>query len=172
MKKGEMQSITAIEAGVDKIPPRPLLVGNRPYEVTELCEAIKREVLEFYQQTQETVFSRSRKRECVMPRQVMHYLAYSLTGLSLKQIGAIYPSKKTMDHTTVIHSCVTITNLIHQNRDFRNEIFYIYERLQGINPEPVSPPWSKPEKAVYVKPLPKVRDQFMSESEKVVQKYL
>jgi hypothetical protein len=152
-------------------PDTTLKVGERPYTVWELCEAIKREVLDYYGGEEQLVLSRSRRREYVLPRQVMHYLAMSLSGLTLKQVGSYFTTGKALDHTTVIHSCNVVTNLMYTDPIFRRQVFYIYDRLQGI-PSETPELYPRREKQPYVKPLPKVRDRFMSESEKVVQKYL
>lgn len=166
------ESIETIKSsGLSGKPETTLKVGERPYTVWELCEAIKREVLDYYGEQERLVLSRSRRREYVLPRQVMHYLAMSLSGLTLKQVGSYFTTGKAIHHTTIIHSCTTVTNLMYTDPFFRRQVFYIYDRLQGI-PSETPELYPRREKQPYVKPLPKVRDKFMSESEKVVQKYL
>jgi hypothetical protein len=166
------ESIEAIKSRLSCTPiNQSIKVGERPYTVWELCEAIKREVLDYYGGEEQLVLSRSRRREYVLPRQVMHYLACSLSGLTLKQVGSYFTTGKALDHTTVIHSCNVVTNLMYTDPIFRRQVFYIYDRLQGI-PSETPELYPRREKQPYVKPLPKVRDRFMSESEKVVQKYL
>jgi len=166
------ESIKAIKSCLSSgILESPIKVGERPYTVWELCEAIKREVLTYYGQPEHLVLSRSRQREFVLPRQVMHYLACNLTDLHLNQIAAYFTLGKPMGHSAIMHSCNAITNQMYTDPFFRRQVLYIHDRLQGINgdiPQLIQPL----EKQPYVKPLPKVRDKFMSESEKVVQKYL
>jgi hypothetical protein len=166
------ESIEAIKSRLSCTPiNQSIKVGERPYTVWELCEAIKREVLDYYGGEEQLVLSRSRRREYVLPRQVMHYLACSLSGLTLKQVGSYFTTGKALDHTTVIHSCNVVTNLMYTDPIFRRQVFYIYDRLQGI-PSETPELYPRREKQPYVKPLPKVRDRFMSESEKVIIKYL
>jgi len=58
--------------------------------------------------TFEALKKRNRKRELVMARQFIYYFLRKRTALSLKSIGEIFGQ----DHTTVIHSVDTITNLL------------------------------------------------------------
>lgn len=55
------------------------------------------------------VLSRTKKREVVIARQLICYFSKTHTGLSLKKIGEALGGR---DHTTVIHSCQTIEDLL------------------------------------------------------------
>lgn len=75
--------------------------------------------------------TRSRKREIVYPRQVMMYFLKSYTGLKLKEITSMFresDKQKPMDHTSVIHSCHAITDLMFSDPGVRKQI----EIISGI----------------------------------------
>lgn len=77
-------------------------------EVT--IEDIVRNTCDYYHIKDESVYTSSRKRDIVLARQVSMYLAHKLLpGLSLARIGQCIGSK---DHSTVLHACRTIEDLV------------------------------------------------------------
>lgn len=72
----------------------------------------------------ELIESKSRKKEIVLARQIVMYLARKHTALSLKTIG----EKFNRNHATVIHSCTTIDNLLDTDAKLKEE----YELLNSI----------------------------------------
>ena len=50
------------------------------------------------------------------PRQIGMYITRSITELSLADIGAKFGGR---DHTTVLHACQKIENLMQTDRDLR-----------------------------------------------------
>lgn len=77
-------------------------------EVT--IEDIVRNTCDYYHIKDESVYTSSRKRDIVLARQVSMYLAHKLLpGLSLARIGQCIGSK---DHSTVLHACRTIDDLV------------------------------------------------------------
>jgi chromosomal replication initiator protein len=72
-----------------------------------------------------------RMRKFVVPRQVSMYLCRKLLSQSFPEIGQAFGNK---DHSTVIHSCNKITNLIDSDPDLRRKIELIYNTL-GVKEE-------------------------------------
>ena len=90
-------------------------------------EKIKKVVCEFYKIKPEKIDIKCRKREIVIPRQIIHYLARLFTTLSTNQI-----SKKVgnLTHATIINSVTSIQNLIDTDKTFRNQIEEIKKLLK------------------------------------------
>ncbi len=63
--------------------------------------------------------SKDRRREIVQVRQLSMYLAKKHTNASLSIIGLQCGNK---DHTTVLHSCKTISNLLEMDNEFKKQI--------------------------------------------------
>ena len=77
-------------------------------EVT--IEDIVRNTCDYYHIKDESIYTSSRKRDIVLARQVLMYLAHKLLpSLSLARIGQCIGSK---DHSTVLHACRTIEDLV------------------------------------------------------------
>lgn len=84
------------------------------------------QVTEHYGITPEELFTRTRKREIVFPRQLFFYLCCRYTKKSQDYIGKIserYGIKK-YDHATVLHGRNSIQNYIDTDREKRLEILY------------------------------------------------
>jgi len=60
------------------------------------------------------------------PRQIAIYLARDLTSASLAQIGQRFGGR---DHTTVIHACQKITDLIERDVALRSTINQLRKEL-------------------------------------------
>lgn len=84
-------------------------------------ENIQKTVAEYYKIKIADLLSKRRTRSVARPRQVAMTLAKELTNHSLPEIAAAFGGR---DHTTVIHACRTIKNLITSNsnidEDYRN----------------------------------------------------
>ena len=79
--------------------------------------------------------SEKRMRKFVLPRQVSMYLCRQLLHFSYPEIGHIFAgAEKAKDHSTVIHSCKKIINLINHDPDLRKKIESIYNTL-GVKDE-------------------------------------
>lgn len=66
----------------------------------------------------EKLMQKTRKREIVEARQIAMYLAKRNTKETLSEIGFNIGRK---DHTTVIHACKTVENLIETDHGFREK---------------------------------------------------
>lgn len=75
----------------------------------------------------EKLKEKTRKRAIVQARQLSMYLAKSLTKNSLKVIGKHFGGR---DHSTVIHSCQAVQNLIDTDSDFKESVEEIQKKIQ------------------------------------------
>jgi chromosomal replication initiator protein len=82
---------------------------------------IQKTVAEYYQMRVSDLHSKRRNRQITRPRQMAMLLAKELTNLSLPEIGDAFGGR---DHTTVIHACRKVKELIQQDprmeEDFSN----------------------------------------------------
>jgi chromosomal replication initiator protein len=72
--------------------------------------------------------SKKRTQKIAFPRQIAMYLARELTDSSLPQIGKEFGGR---DHTTVIHSHKKIKNKYKNERDFRNTIKTLIDKIKN-----------------------------------------
>jgi len=86
-------------------------------------------VAEFYDLKEKELFSSSRKKEVVKPRQVAMFLLRELLKSSYPFIGRKLGGK---DHTTAIHACGKIGKEIENNENLNNEIDLIKQRIFSI----------------------------------------
>jgi len=80
----------------------------------------------FYNISPQEIFSTSRRKEIVHPRQVSMYLLRIEAGHSYPKIAASFGGK---DHTTVMHACSKIEQNMEKNEVLRQEIELIKEKL-------------------------------------------
>ncbi|MCK5893341.1 MAG: chromosomal replication initiator protein DnaA [Endozoicomonadaceae bacterium] len=83
---------------------------------------IQRTVAEYYKIKMSDILSKRRSRSVARPRQVAMALSKELTNHSLPEIGEAYGGR---DHTTVMHACRKVKELIETN----NEIAEDYNNL-------------------------------------------
>ena len=65
------------------------------------------------------LLSKRRSRSVARPRQVAMYLAKDLTNHSLPEIGDLFGGR---DHTTVLHACRKIKELLDTSADIREDV--------------------------------------------------
>lgn len=68
------------------------------------------------------IASKTRKREVVEARHIAMFFIKKQTFLSLKKIGLYFGSR---DHSTVIHACQTVSDLMECNKKFNDKISMI-----------------------------------------------
>ena len=88
---------------------------------------IQKTVCEFFEVPQEQLKEKTRKRAIVQARQLSMFLAKSYTKNSLKVIGKHFGGR---DHSTVIHSCQAVQNLIDTDLDFKEQVDEIEKKIQ------------------------------------------
>ena len=93
----------------------------------ERIEYIQKLVCDFYNIPVEAVKSKTRKREIVQARQIAMYFTKDLTKASLKNIGIFFGGR---DHSTVIHACQTVNDLIETDKKFRQDVEEIEKRIK------------------------------------------
>lgn len=80
---------------------------------------IQRVVAEYYKIKVSDLHSKRRSRSVARPRQVAMYLAKDLTNHSLPEIGEAFGGR---DHTTVLHACRKIKELLESDADIREDV--------------------------------------------------
>jgi chromosomal replication initiator protein len=90
-------------------------------------EAIQKMVCEYFDVSYDKLLQKTRKREIVQARQITMYLAKTFTKNSLKTIGEHFGGR---DHTTVIHSCQTVKDLMDTDSLFKESVMELQQKVQ------------------------------------------
>jgi|694.fasta_scaffold29823_1 chromosomal replication initiator protein len=90
-------------------------------------DTIQKMVCEFFDLPYERLLQKTRKREIVQARQITMYLSKIFTKNSLKTIGEHFGGR---DHTTVIHSCQTVKDLMDTDNMFRESVMELQQKVQ------------------------------------------
>ena len=112
----------------ERVIKRAVKVDNHPLTIDDILD----KVCSHFNVTQQNVFSRRRKREYVLVRQVSMYLAQKYTKMPAARIGQLIGNR---DHSTVIHSCSTIEKRLKIDKEFLNEISNIETSFRIKNSE-------------------------------------
>jgi len=99
----------------ERIIKRSVKVDNHPLTIDDILET----VCQHYGVSQQSVFSKSRKREFVQVRQVAMYLAQKHTKMPASRIGQLIGGR---DHSTVLHSCSTIEQRLKVDKAFLEDM--------------------------------------------------
>lgn len=75
------------------------------------------------------ILMKTRKREVVEFRQIAMSLSKTFTGASLATIGSMIGNK---DHSTVLHACKTVNNLIDTDRSYKGSYTEMYIRIGRV----------------------------------------
>lgn len=119
----------------DRLTSAPIDLETSKTIVRSIVDKVKNEGItlqsiiktccEYYDVKQEEVIGKSRKREVTQPRQISMYFAKQFTNLPLTKIGEAFGGR---DHSTVIHSCSVVQNLMDTEEDYR----YHVEEIEKI----------------------------------------
>lgn len=90
-------------------------------------ETIQKMVCDYLSIPYDKLLEKTRKREIVQARQITMYLAKMFTKNSLKTIGEHFGGR---DHTTVIHSCQTVRDLMDTDTGFKDSVMELQQKLQ------------------------------------------
>lgn len=90
-------------------------------------EFIQKAVCEYFEVPVEKLKEKTRKRNIVQARQLSMYLAKNYTKNSLKVIGKHFGGR---DHSTVIHSCQMVQNLMDTDNEFRDSVKELEKKIQ------------------------------------------
>ncbi len=89
-------------------------------------EKIQKKVAEIQRVPEELLRAKKKTQEVVLARQIAMYLCRTLTSSSLKVVGAKFGGR---DHSTVIHACNHIKNLMKKDVKFKLQIDSIINSL-------------------------------------------
>lgn len=109
----------AAEALKDIIP------SSKPKVITILD--IQKTVGEHFNVKLEDFTAKKRTKSIAFPRQIAMYLSRELTDFSLPKIGEEFGGR---DHTTVIHACDKISNLLKTDKTLQKQIQEIHDILK------------------------------------------
>ncbi|MCH2045373.1 MAG: chromosomal replication initiator protein DnaA [Saprospiraceae bacterium] len=96
-----------------------------PKEVS--VEQIQEIVAKHYSLSLEDLTGKSRKRYIVIARKLSMYLMKQYSDMSLKNIGLAFGGR---DHTTVMHACRSIEDMLNEKPQFRQVVEQIQEKLR------------------------------------------
>ena len=99
----------------ERVVKRAVKIDNKPLTIDDILE----KVCNHYNVSQQNVFSKSRKRDYVMVRQISMYLAQKYTKMPASRIGQLIGGR---DHSTVIHSCSTVEQRLKVDKSFFAEL--------------------------------------------------
>ncbi len=99
----------------ERVIKRAVKVDNKPLTIDDILE----KVCGHYNVPQQQVFSKSRKRDYVLVRQISMYLAQKYTKMPASRIGQLIGGR---DHSTVLHSCTTIEQRLKVDKAFSAEL--------------------------------------------------
>jgi chromosomal replication initiator protein len=88
-------------------------------------DSIKQIVANHYQLTVEQIYSKSRKQELVIARQISMYCVKKFMNLPLKKIAEAFGSK---DHTSVVYAIKKVDHYLQFDRAFRKN----YESIESV----------------------------------------
>lgn len=100
-------------------------VKSSSKEIT--IDAIQKMVCEYFDVPYDKLLQKTRKREIVQARQITMFLAKAFTKNSLKTIGEHFGGR---DHTTVIHSCQTVKDLMDTDSLFKESVLELQQKVQ------------------------------------------
>lgn len=81
-----------------------------------------------YQLPTASFLGSSRKKNCLLPRQIAMYLLRDIGGLSLSAIGRLFDNR---DHSTVIHSIEKINALAERDSQMEKELNFLRLKIQN-----------------------------------------
>ena len=102
---------------------RAVKVDDSPLTVDDIMDKVCHE----YEVTHNLVKGRSRKKEIVVPRQIVMYLAEKYTKIPVSRIGNMIGSR---DHSTVLHSIAKVKEQLQNDALFRQRVEKIEKQLQ------------------------------------------
>ena len=101
---------------------------NNPKNNKVTIAEIQRRVAEHYNMRLTDMTSSRRARAVARPRQVAMFLAKQLTGSSLPEIGKKFGNR---DHTTVMHACARITELVVGDMSLAEDVELLRKLLES-----------------------------------------
>lgn len=101
------------------------VVGEEKKEIS--IDKVQKSVCEYFNITRDDLLSKSRKRQIVQARQIAMFLSRQLvSNCSLSTIGMEIGGK---DHSTVLHACNTVSDLMLTDKSFKKYVKDIEQML-------------------------------------------
>ena len=108
---------------VERVVQRTVKIDNMPLTVDDILETVCR----FFDVTPNAVKGPSRKKELVMPRQIVMYLADKYTNIPAARIGKLVGGR---DHSTVLHSINKVREMKEKDKSFASQLKKVDEMLK------------------------------------------
>lgn len=86
-------------------------------------------IADFFRVRREALLSKTRIRSVAYPRQVGMYLAKTMTGSSLEEIGSIFGGR---DHSTVKHGIEKVKEMAESDQSVKNMLDQLRERVLSL----------------------------------------
>ncbi len=103
------------------------IVGEQKNDIT--IDKVQKAVCQYFNITMDNLLSKSRKRQIVQARQIAMYMSRNLLKCSLSTIGSEIGGK---DHSTVLHACTTVQDLMSIDKTFRQYVSDIEKMLVPV----------------------------------------
>jgi chromosomal replication initiator protein len=128
--EGALTRVVAF-ADLSGLPLTPQLVETAlvdllPRRSTVPQDQVIRTIAETFGVPIERMLGRDRSKEVVLPRQIAMFLLREETNASLPQIGEALGGR---DHTTVMHGCEKIADLIETDDRLRKQVFQLRDKI-------------------------------------------
>ncbi|MDQ5970487.1 MAG: chromosomal replication initiator protein [Patescibacteria group bacterium] len=114
--KPSLESVRSLLGGISTNPKKAGLTSKK----------LLKTVIDFFDISMEELLGSSRKKELVMPRQIAMYLMREQLKSSFPNIGQEIGNR---DHTTAMHACVKISQLIDSDERIKNDIAVLKQKL-------------------------------------------
>ena len=101
-----------------------LAVLNRQISI----DNIQKTVADYFKIKVSEMYSKKRVRSLARPRQIAMALAKDLTSMSLPEIGEAFGGR---DHTTVLHACRKVQELIENDQDIARDHALLLQILRS-----------------------------------------
>ncbi len=107
----------------ERVVGRAVKIDNMPLTVDDIMDIVCRH----YEVTPNAIKGASRKRELVIPRQIIIYLADKYTNLPAARIGKLMGGR---DHSTILHSINKVCEMVEKDKDFAAQLTKVEEGLK------------------------------------------
>lgn len=112
--------------GIDRVKGMFTMQDNQPSRRSLSTKHLITTVCDYYEITQTDLLGKSRKRELVIPRQIIMYLMREEIQASFPTIGNEIGSR---DHTTVMHACEKIKEAVETDEKIRQDVLFLRQKI-------------------------------------------
>jgi len=127
MRVGAMATFTnrRIDLAQTQDALKDLMETHRDSRIS--IDQIQKAVCEYFKVTPQDIKGKRRTSDVTLPRQIAMYICREITKMSLPVIGTEFGGR---DHTTVLHSCNKISNLLDRDRHMQTMVQEIKTALR------------------------------------------